>query len=317
MPENTDLKELLKKEQLCDELLDKGKISEGDILNHSRYNPPISTDGVTPTITTRPDELGVCVVDLKRGYSCEVKEEALESNEIDVIGNYSKSGFNQTSIVGKNGIAPSVTENHGQVTAIAIKNNTKQGYLLAEAGDAVDISGRMKWHRGTVQKGISQTITTAGGDNVGVVIKDDSVYTELEKKLFTEDGNVRRYIGSEIVDEFKEGQMATTSYCNGYGHGKRTHNESVSLTRTERPSVKYNLRIRKLTSRECLRLMGWDDDSIDKIQFAGVSNSQQYKQAGNGIVVNVLEAIFKELFIHNRTNYKQLSLNDFGVDCDA
>ena len=303
-----------KQEGRCNDLIDSGDVSEGDIVNHSRDNTPVITDGVTPTITTRPDELGVCVVDLKRGYPCEVKEEASESDQIDVIGNYSKSGYNQTPIVGKNGIAPTVTENHGQVTAIAIKNNTKQGYLLAEEGDAVDISGRMQWHRGTVQKGISQTITTAGGDNVGVVIKDDSVYTELEKKLFTEDGNVKRYIDSDIVDEFKEGQMATTSYCNGYGHGKRTHDESISLTVNERPSVKYNLRIRKLTSRECLRLMGWDDESIDKIQASGVSCSQQYKQAGNGIVVDVLEAIFRELFIYGRTKGTQMTIYDFGVE---
>ena len=78
-----------------------------------------------------------------------------------------------------------------------------------------------------------------------------SAYSDLEKQLFTEEGNVKRYINSDIVDEFKEGQMASTSYANGYGRGKRTHDESISLTTTERPTVKNNLRIRKLTSREC------------------------------------------------------------------
>ena len=56
-------------------------------------------------------------------------------------------------------------------------------------------------------------------------------------------------------------------------------------------------RIRKLTPRECFRLMGMSDDDIDKIQAAGISNTQQYKMAGNSIVVNVLEAIFKNLFM--------------------
>ena len=56
-------------------------------------------------------------------------------------------------------------------------------------------------------------------------------------------------------------------------------------------------RIRKLTPRECFRLMGMRDDDIDKIQAAGISNNQQYKMAGNSIVVNVLEAIFKNLFM--------------------
>lgn len=56
-------------------------------------------------------------------------------------------------------------------------------------------------------------------------------------------------------------------------------------------------RIRKLTPRECFRLMGMNDCDIDKIQQAGISNSQQYKLAGNSIVVNVLEAIFRKLFL--------------------
>ena len=60
--------------------------------------------------------------------------------------------------------------------------------------------------------------------------------------------------------------------------------------------IEENFKIRKLTPRECFRLMGMRDDDIDKIQAAGISNTQQYKMAGNSIVVNVLEAIFKNLF---------------------
>ncbi len=57
-----------------------------------------------------------------------------------------------------------------------------------------------------------------------------------------------------------------------------------------------SFKIRKLTPRECFRLMGMRDDDIDKIQQVGISNTQQYKMAGNSIVVDVLEAIFKNLF---------------------
>lgn len=60
--------------------------------------------------------------------------------------------------------------------------------------------------------------------------------------------------------------------------------------------ITENVRIRKLTPRECLRLMGWTDEQIDKIESAKVSSTQQYRQAGNGIVVQVLESIFKALF---------------------
>lgn len=61
--------------------------------------------------------------------------------------------------------------------------------------------------------------------------------------------------------------------------------------------LEYDYRIRKLTPRECFRLMGMRDDDIDKIQEVGISNTQQYKMAGNSIVVDILEAIFKNLFM--------------------
>ena len=54
---------------------------------------------------------------------------------------------------------------------LLIKNATKQGYLEANIGDGIDISTRMESHRGTVQKGSCQTLTTQGGENVGVVVK--------------------------------------------------------------------------------------------------------------------------------------------------
>lgn len=52
-------------------------------------------------------------------------------------------------------------------------------------------------------------------------------------------------------------------------------------------------KIRKLTPRECWRLMGFDDEDFDKAQAAGISNTQLYKQAGNSIVVDCLEAIME------------------------
>lgn len=54
-------------------------------------------------------------------------------------------------------------------------------------------------------------------------------------------------------------------------------------------------RIRKLTPKECWRLMGFADEDFEKASKVN-SNTQLYKQAGNSIVVNVLEAIFSNLF---------------------
>ena len=122
----------------------------------------------------------------------------------------------------------------------------------------------------------------------------DNAYGEKERQLFTEDGNIRRYIDSDKIDIFEEGQMATTSYPTGYGHGPRTHNESISLNTIDKPSVKVDLNIRKLTPRESWRLMGFSDSDFDKASTVN-GRTQLYKQAGNSIVVNVLMAIFKNL----------------------
>ena len=54
------------------------------------------------------------------------------------------------------------------------------------------------------------------------------------------------------------------------------------------------LRIRKLTPKECWRLMGFDDEDFERAAKVN-SNTQLYKQAGNSIVVNVLEAILTNL----------------------
>ena len=60
------------------------------------------------------------------------------------------------------------------------------------------------------------------------------------------------------------------------------------------PKITDNLRIRKLTPLECWRLMGFDDEDFYKAEKVN-SNTQLYKQAGNSIVVDVLEYLFKEI----------------------
>lgn len=57
------------------------------------------------------------------------------------------------------------------------------------------------------------------------------------------------------------------------------------------------LKIRRLTAKECFRLMGFLDEDFEKAAKV-CSNTQLYKQAGNSIVVNVLEEIFKELLFY-------------------
>lgn len=85
-------------------------------------------------------------------------------------------------------------------------------------------------------------------------------------------------------------------------NGKKTGNDycfcvDSSQTGGLKEIYENNFRVRKLTPLECWRLMGFDDEDFYKAKNAGVSNTQLYKQAGNSIVVDVLEKIFENLFI--------------------
>lgn len=61
--------------------------------------------------------------------------------------------------------------------------------------------------------------------------------------------------------------------------------------------VQSDFKIRRLTPKEYFRLMGLRDNQIDKIKQIGISDTQMYKMAGNSIIVNVLESIFRNLFL--------------------
>lgn len=73
---------------------------------------------------------------------------------------------------------------------------------------------------------------------------------------------------------------------------------SFTLTAQDRHGVALldeNIRIRRLTPRECWRLQGFSDEYFEKAKAAGISDTQLYKQAGNGVTVNVARAIGERL----------------------
>jgi len=166
----------------------------------------------------------------------------------------------------KNNISPTLTTRSGAYAAgmILIKNANSKGYLEAEDGDGVDISGRMEYHRGTVQKGKTQTLSTKGGENNGVVV---GTYQYAKSDKFMQ-GKDRLQIGKEVSDTLQT-----------------TQKEGI---------VNSDLRIRKLTPRECFRLMGVRDEDYENCA-KNQSNASLYHLAGDSIVVNVLMAIFKEM----------------------
>ena len=161
---------------------------------------------------------------------------------------------------------------------ILIPQATKKGYIEMDLPGVCDLSyPNSKARRGRVQEEgkVSPTLTAASQD---ICYID---YTTVGDEM-----KGPKIICEQRCDEglrFFKGNVCGTTRTIDAGGDKRV--------------IEGDFRIRKLTPRECFRLMGMRDDDIDKIQAAGISNTQQYKMAGNSIVVNVLEAIFKNLFM--------------------
>jgi DNA (cytosine-5)-methyltransferase 1 len=86
--------------------------------------------------------------------------------------------------------------------------------------------------------------------------------------------------------------------------GTLTQNCGADLKRNGQCIIEPSLRIRKLTPKECFRLMGFDDESFHKAEAVN-SNTQLYKQAGNSIVVDVLEHLL--LNVLKVLNYREVT----------
>ena len=184
---------------------------------------------------------------------------------------------------GTDKIAPTLTTMQGGMREpkILIPQATKKGYIEMELPGVCDLSyPNSKTRRGRVQENgkVSPTLTAAS---------QDICYIELPCICASRGRNPEnpsdRTAGAPTEQRLEFNTKGTSN--------------TITTVQKDNYVVEKTYRIRKLTPRECFRLMGMRDDDIDKIQAAGISNTQQYKMAGNSIVVDVLEAIFKNLFM--------------------
>jgi len=100
---------------------------------------------------------------------------------------------------------------------------------------------------------------------------------------------------------------------------KENDEDSFTLTSQDKHGVAHGVfpkyQIRKLTPRECFRLQGFGDDIFEILVEAGISNTQLYKQAGNAVTVNVIQAIGEKirefgLLNEDKTIYKKVTFKE-------
>lgn len=174
---------------------------------------------------------------------------------------------------------------------VPIKENTKTGYKMAYEGDSIDLAyAGQNTRRGRVGRQIAHTLTT--GSTQGTVHFVDLDYkrriTGTARCLTTRQGE----IGGEHLGE--RSGVLEESRSEVLPQLKEREEPVCALEATDRHGTRYHGRIRRLTPRECFRLQGYRDEQIDRI-LANLSDAQAYKQAGNGVTVNVIEAIGRRI----------------------
>ena len=181
---------------------------------------------------------------------------------------------------------------------VPIKENTKQGYKMAYPGDSIDLGyAGMNTRRGRVGHQIAHTLTTGiqQGTLHFVDLSPPPLVTEQCRCLNTRQSGIHNHKGecSGVLKEEGARAVLTPGREETRQNGRRMKEPEepmFTITATDRHGVAYRGRIRKLVPRECLRLQGFYDWQIDRIE-QDTSDSQLYKQAGNGVTVNVIEAI--------------------------
>lgn len=208
----------------------------------------------------------------------------IDENKIPNIGGVFIDAYNQSVNLD---IAGTITTRVDASNMNFITDNMEEAKVEQIGNIYPDKEGFKNRTSGRVysSEGLSPTLrTVTGGHNEPKIV---------EQKVL---GLVRDSQGNVTKRPVVEVANCVTS-------GKRDNTQNYVVETQE-----VKCRIRKLTPRECFRLMDCDDEVIDKIQEAGISNCQQYKLAGNSIVVNVLFHVFRKMFTETENEENQLTL---------
>lgn len=152
--------------------------------------------------------------------------------------------------------------------------------------------------------GLSPTISTVPGGNTEPktaipVLTPDRTEKRQNGRRFKEDGEPMFTLTGQdrhgIAIEVEEATKRLDTSCN-QGIFVKVSDELIVYAVWYEKYQCY-IAIRKLTPKECFRLQGWSDDYFEKAQFVN-SDSQLYKQAGNGVTVTVIETIARKMNVN-------------------
>lgn len=246
------------------ELDEIGYDVEWDVLNSRDFGVPQNRERVF-------------IVGHLRGRSTRkvfpVRGTSSEVNSIEIIAH--RKGYRRnTQVFNPNGITE--TLDTGQ-------DGGRGHYTVSKVGN-VNPSGNGMNGQVYSSEGLSPTLTTNKGEGPKIILKGSN---GLNIKEATKQGFDTAYPGDSINYSVPTSKTRRGRVGKGIANTLDTGCQQGVLTE--------EYRIRKLTPRECWRLQGFPDWTFDRATKVN-SDSQLYKQAGNSVTVNVIEAIGKKLF---------------------
>lgn len=304
-PSPVELK-LKLKDVLEDKVDERFYLTESGIGRLIKKNNKLIKDCQNPNISS-------CLIAGYHKMSGSNNQYIAESDEVERITGLfdtNKSKHQAGSIYNPNGLSPTLTtmDNGGHKQPyILVKEGTKKGYAEAMEGDSINYSyPNSMTKRGRIGKEVSQTILTTPSiavlenTNKLICLNNKEKKWSVQDRIYDTEGISATVTASEFKPKIAERKM-----FNPYNDKEI---KDIAPTQTANCGNSYSsaavlisedgttfMRIRKLTPLECWRLMGFDDKDFYKAKDAGISDTQLYRQAGNSIVVNVLEKIIEGL----------------------
>lgn len=269
---------------------------------NSQRDRVYSDDGLAPTISTKPGgntepKVSILFDTSYIGQDGKVRvyenicptltsRDYKEPRSVGVVCNVNPSGKGMNgNVYDSTGLSPTLTTNKGEGNKIVIPVLTPDRIEKRQNGRRFKENGEPMF-------------TLTGQDRHGIAI---------EVKEATKQGYAECRVGVDTVNLSVPGSKTRRGRV-----GKEiantldtSCNQGIFVQVSEELIVyavwyeKYQcyIAIRKLTPRECFRLQGWSDDYFEKAQFVN-SDSQLYKQAGNGVTVTVIETIARKMNVN-------------------
>jgi len=259
------------------------------------FNKKVNRSGVCPTITTRPEGFKTAILPIVEDRTDDPVIAAMRGRNPDNPSDRTSGAPTQQRLeVNDKGLCNTLTSVQKDNLILEPKKGSKE-YVARRYREFIEKHGYIPKNFVAYNKmevdDIAPTLTgqcSCPSGSSAVLMMEEPVQVKVATKQGYEEAERGDFVNITYPgSKTKRGRVGK-----GIAHTLTCGDGNAVITE--------NIRIRKLTPRECLRLMGWIDEQIDKIQAAKISGTQQYRQAGNGIVVQVLEAIFKALFFGER-----------------